>query len=177
VDRHLAHDASRAAIVILRHSPTPRAPCMSEPHQLRLSPLRLGILGGSILVVPAIRAQFVGYPSFEPVLFARIYVYAFSILILGVPTFVTTFRQLEAKHAPLLLAAAILGGVLLAQAAPTIGEPNYCGYENEWRRFDRIPPKTFRCTSTPFEIAGGLAGWWLAFWLAEKWQAWRSRAL
>jgi hypothetical protein len=43
-------------------------------------------------------------------------------------------------------------------------------------RFDWIPPKTFRCTSTPFEIVGGLVGWWLAFWLVEPWQAWRSRA-
>lgn len=148
---------------------------MAEPHQLSLSPFRLAIAAGSILLVPATRALYVGYPSFGPVLFARIYVYAFSGLVLGVPTFVTTFRRLEAKYAPLLLAAAIFGGALLAQAAPTIGEPNYCGYENQWRRFDWIPPKTFRCTSTPFEIVGGLAGWWLAFWLADKWQAWRSR--
>jgi hypothetical protein len=149
---------------------------MSEPHPLRLSTFRLAILAGSVLVVVAIRAQYVGYPSFEPVLFARLYVYAFSLVVLGVPTFVTTARRVEAKYAPLMLAAALLGGVLLAQAAPTIGEPNYCGYENEWRRFDWIPPKTFRCTSTPFEIVGGLAGWWLAFWLVERSETWRSRA-
>lgn len=149
---------------------------MSEPHQLRLSAFRLAILGGSILLVPAIRALYVGYPSFEPVLFARLYVYGFSIVVLGIPTFIATFRRAEAKYAPLLLGAAIVGGVLLAQAAPTIGEPNHCGYENEWRRFDWIPPKTFRCTSTPFEIVGGFAGWWLAFWLIHNWEAWRSRA-
>jgi hypothetical protein len=45
---------------------------MSEPHQVRLSTFRLAMLGGSILLVPAIRALYVGYPSFEPVLLARI---------------------------------------------------------------------------------------------------------
>lgn len=142
---------------------------------MRPTPLRLLTLAASVLLVPAIGALYVGYPSFAPVLFARLYVYGFSLVVFGVPAFVRTFRRLDAKYAPVLLAAAILGGVLLAQAAPTIGEPNYCGYENEWRRFDWIPPKTFRCTSTPFEIAGGLAGWWLAFWLVEKWEAWRMR--
>jgi hypothetical protein len=148
---------------------------MSESHEIRLSALRFALLSGSILLVVALRALYVGYPSYAPVLLAQLYVYAFAVVVLGLPTFFATLRRVDAKFAPLLLAAAILGGALLSQAAPTIGEPNYCGYDAEWRGFNWLPPKTFRCTSAPFEIVGALVGWWMAFYIVVAWQNWRSR--
>ena len=36
------------------------------------------------------------------------------------------------------------------------------------------PPHIFRCTSTPFTLAGFIAGWWLAGWLLERWVEWRE---
>ena len=131
----------------------------------------IGTLGGLVLLVVAVRALFVGYPSFEPVLFAELYIWLFSVVAFGV-MLQRTVRRTRGEHIFVLFLAALAGAVLVAQAAPTIGEPNYCGYFRDYPSgIDlRLPPKSFRCTSLPFEIAGWFGGWWLTLWLIMRWE-------
>ncbi len=127
-------------------------------------------------MVVAVRALFVGYHSFEPVLFAELYISLFSMVAFAL-TVRRTLRRIGGDHMLLLFGAALAGAVVVAQAAPTIGEPNYCGYFNDYPYYVdfTLPPKTFRCTSLPFQIAGWFGGWWLAAWLIVRWNARLSR--
>ena len=121
------------------------------------------------LLVLAVRALFVGQASFEPVLFAELYVWLFGMAAFMV-VLLRTLRRTGGEHMFVLLLAALVGAVVLGQAAPTIGEPNYCGYIGDYPRIIDLttPPKVFRCTSVPFEVAGWFGGWGLALWLITR---------
>jgi hypothetical protein len=129
----------------------------------------LVIAAGAGLVV-ALRALFVGHPSFEPVLFAELYVQAFSLLLF-IPLLLRAARALRGWEWGAVIAVAVAGSMLLARLAPTIGELNYCGELPDFPAYDipsELPPKIFRCTVVPFEIAGFLLGWWAALALVSR---------
>ncbi len=140
---------------------------------------QLVTVGASVLAVVAVRALYVGYPSFEPILFAELYLWLFGGIVFGIPLMLATARLTDGTLSLLaLVLAACLAGATLGWAAPTIGEPNYCGgvfwgagegmpYYVDFR----LPPKTFRCTSAPFAIAGLFGGWWLAVTLIGWWRS------
>jgi hypothetical protein len=122
-----------------------------------------------VLLAVAVRALFVGYNSFDPVLFAGLYTWLFAFGAFSM-VFVRTVRRIGGDQLYVLFALAVLGAIGLAQLAPTIGEPNYCwffgGYLYIGGRW--LPPRTFRCTSLPFEILGWFAGWGVGFWLINR---------
>jgi hypothetical protein len=117
-------------------------------------------------LVLAIRALFIGQTSFEPVLFAELYVWLFGTVAFVIVV-LRTLRVTGGKHMLVLFVAALAGAVLFVQIAPTIGEPNYCGRIGDYPSVIDLtmPPKIFRCTSVPFEVAGWFAGWGVALWL------------
>ena len=123
-------------------------------------------LGASVPLVVAVRALFVGYPTFEPVLFAELYIWLFSMVAFTL-VLLRTVRRTRGEYVFVLFLAALVGAVVSVQAAPVIGEPNYCGYFGDYPTIIdfTLPPKIFRCTSLPFEIAGWFGGWGLALWV------------
>lgn len=132
--------------------------------------LALLIIGASAVLVVALRALFVGHRSFEPVLFAELYVQAFALLLF-IPLLLRAARALRGWEWGAVIAVAVAGASLLARLAPTIGEPNYCGELPDFPAYDmpsELPPKVFRCTVVPFEIAGFLLGWWGALALVSR---------
>jgi len=122
-----------------------------------------------VLFAVAVRALFVGYNSFDPLLFAGLYVWLFSLVAFSV-VLVRTVRRLGGNRLYVLFALALLGAIGLAQLAPTIGEPNYCWFFGEYPYVGGrwLPPQTFRCTSLPFEVTGWFAGWGIGFWLLNR---------
>jgi hypothetical protein len=121
-----------------------------------------------VLLAVAVRALFVGYNSFDPVLFAGLYVWLFAFIAFSV-VLVQTVRRVGGDQLYVLFALALLGAIGLAQLAPTIGEPNYCWFFGEYPYIGgRLPPRTFRCTSLPFEIFGWFVGWGVGFWLMNR---------
>jgi hypothetical protein len=125
----------------------------------------------------ALRALFVGYPSYEPVLFAQLYVFLVSAVVLGVPSFVYSARRIKAWQVAALWFLGIIGMAWLSGFAPVIGEPNYCNsWDIDWRsafshKRPTLPPKIFRCTEIPFDIAGFFAAWWIGTWLFNWWNS------
>jgi hypothetical protein len=122
-----------------------------------------------VLLAVAVRALFVGYNSFDPVLVAGLYVWLFAFVAFSM-VLIYTVRRIGGDRLHVLFALALVGAIGLAQLAPTIGEPNYCWFFGDypdiaarWR-----PPQTFRCTSLPFEIFGWFAGWGVGFWLMNR---------
>ncbi len=122
-----------------------------------------------VLLVVAVRALFVGYNSFDPVLFAGLYVWLFAFVAFSVVV-VQTVRRIGGDQLYVLFALAFLGAIGLAQLAPTIGEPNYCWFFGDYPNLGGrwLPPRTFRCTSLPFEIVGWFAGWGVGLWLVNR---------
>ena len=123
----------------------------------------------AVLLAIAMRALFVGYNSFEPVLFAGLYVW----LVASVGFFVVlirTVRRIGGNQLYVLFALALLGAIGFAQLAPTIGERNYCWFFGEYPYVGGrwLPPQTFRCTSLPFEVFGWFAGWGVGFWFINR---------
>ena len=133
-----------------------------------------------VLFFVALRALYVGYGSFEPVLAAELYVDAFCFVVFGIPTFMRTIRYVEPWQSGVLLLLCVAGAVLFGRFAPRIGERNYCGAgdidwrdSGMWPHRPSVPPHVYRCTRLPFEIVGFFAVWWLGAW-AFKW--WNERS-
>ena len=139
------------------------------------SPLGIITLMAMVPLVFALRALFTGYDSLEPVLFAELYVMFFSALWLIAPTLFVTIRRLELEtwQVFVLVAATLVITFLVGRLAPQIGEPNYCGEMDGYysSALNIKPPLVYRCTSLPFEIAGGLLGWWTGYWIIKWWEA------
>lgn len=139
------------------------------------SPLGIITLIALVPFVFALRALFTGYDSLEPVLFAELYVMFFCALWLIAPTLFVTIRRLrlETWHFFLLVAATLVMTFVVGRLAPQIGEPNYCGEMDGYYSvaLNIKPPRIYRCTSLPFEIVGGLLGWWSGFWIIKWWEA------
>ena len=131
--------------------------------------LAVGALAALALLALAIRAVFVGSPTFEPVLFAELYIWAFGICAF-VWIMVPTLRRTGGQYAGLMLVSALAGALIFHQLAPTIGERNYCGDLSDYpNNIDfRTPPKTFRCTTAPFDVAGWFVGWGVMLWIVTK---------
>jgi hypothetical protein len=136
--------------------------------------------GKALAIIPiglfgiALRALYVGYPSYEPVMIARWYVLLFSAVVWGIPTFVWTARRIEAWQVTVAFFVGYACALLFTFLAPRIGEMNYCGdsvFGWDLLHSGRVPPRIFRCTSEPFFIAGGFAGWWLAARLFNWWNS------
>ncbi|MFL5636092.1 MAG: hypothetical protein ACJ79F_05200 [Gemmatimonadaceae bacterium] len=128
---------------------------------------RVALAIAILLLIVSIRAVFVGYDSYTPVLFAEFYIGLFAIAM-AFPSFVRTGDSVAGDHAILLLVAAASGAWLLGLAAPQIGEPNYCGGRYLLSYIVRVPT-VYRCTVAPFMAAGFFAGWWIAIWTVEWW--------
>lgn len=127
----------------------------------------LGIAIAVLLLIIAIRTLFVGYDSYTPLLFARLYIGLFAVLMMF-PTLMRTRASAGGDHPILLIVSAAAGSVLCALAAPQIGEPNYCGTGDLLYTVVRVPT-VYRCTTTPFAAAGWFAGWWFVLWAADWW--------
>lgn len=137
------------------------------------SPLGIVTLIAMIPLVFALRALFTGYDSLEPVLLAELYVWFFSALWLAAPTVFVTGRRLETWQFMTLAAFAMVTAFLVGMLAPQIGEPNYCGdMSGQYSlALNEMPPRVYRCTSLPFEVVGGLLGWWAGYWIIKWWEA------
>lgn len=139
------------------------------------SPLGIITIIAMIPLVFAVRALYTGYDSLEPVLFGELYVMFFSALWLIGPTLFVTIRRLrlETWQVVVLVAATLVITFLVGRLAPQIGEPNYCGdMSGQYSlALNETPPRVYRCTSLPFEIVGGLLGWWTGFWVIKWWEA------
>jgi len=137
-----------------------------------------------VLLIIAVRKLVVGSGSFKPILFAEIYVCVLALFI-AVMTLIRTEQISDDPDWFLLVSAALVGAVLFWNAAPEMGEPNYClPLPRGWRvlrammdaisrdvgvtpqAFPRV--KVFRCTPVPLGLAGGFAGWWIALWWSGK---------
>lgn len=139
-------------------------------------PVRRGLgvllLLSAVPLVPAVRALFVGYDSFEPVLFGELYLWLFAGVWLLLPTFLRTAVRVDGWRFAVIVVAGIAGAMLLGALAPRIGERNYCGYHQHFSfGRDGMPPRVYRCTSLPFEIAGGLLAWWAAYAVVRWWDS------
>jgi hypothetical protein len=130
---------------------------------------RVVVAIAALLMILAVRAVFVGYESYTPVFFAQLYIVLFGALMMF-PTFVRTNRSAAIDHVILLIVAAALGAMLFGMAAPRIGEPNYCGGRYLLSSVMRVP-SVYRCTETPFAVAGWFAGWWVVIWMMDWWTA------
>lgn len=135
---------------------------------MRTSAAVTSIVAGVLLAV-AVRALFIGYKSYEPVLFASLYIWLFAFVAFAF-VFAQTVRRIGGAQVLVLFVLALLAAIGLAQLAPTIGEPNYCWFfrENPLVGARWTPPQTFRCTSLPFAIFGWFAGWAVGFWLMSR---------
>lgn len=120
-----------------------------------------------LLLVVAIRTLYVGYDSYTPLLFARLYLGLLAIVLM-VPTLARTGAGAGGSHPIVLIVSAAVGALLFTLTAPRIGESNYCGYGDLIYSVVRVPT-VYRCTSTPFAVAGWFAGWWFALWATEWW--------
>ena len=119
------------------------------------------------LLILALRALFVGHTSFDPVLFAGLYVIVLALVVFAV-VLVRTVRRTGGDYLYVLFGAALVCALVLTRLAPTIGEPNYCYFVRKYYYgITRTPPTVFRCTSLPFGVAGWFAGWGLALWLVS----------
>lgn len=130
------------------------------------------------LFAVAVRAQFAGYPSLEPVLFAELYVMAFAFVMFWL-MFARTAKHVSDRQVALLFIGAVAGvilvmkGVKVLQILPSTWEPDYCGDMTAGSRGGpdfRLPPKTFRCTRVPIAIVGWFLGWWLTHGLITRWE-------
>jgi hypothetical protein len=137
------------------------------------SPLGIITIIAMIPLVFALRALYTGYDSLEPVLLAELYIWFFSALWLAAPTVFMTGRRLETWQFMTLAATAVATAMLVGMLAPQIGEPNYCGDVSGHYSLglNEMPPRVYRCTSLPFEIVGGLLGWWGGYWIIKWWEA------
>jgi hypothetical protein len=126
----------------------------------------------TMLLVRAIRVLYVGRASYDPVLAAQLYVMAYGVIFLVVPTLVVTWRP-GSRDLGVLSFSALAGFLLMTAVAPEVGGPNYCGLPGDLPgiSLNEPVPKVFRCTETPLQVAGLLGGWWVAFWFAR----WRRR--
>lgn len=120
-------------------------------------------------LVLALRTLLVGSSSFDPVLFAGLYVWLFAFVTFTV-VLVRTVKQTGGDHLYVLFALALVGAIVLSQLAPTIGERDYCYFFGDYPPVGGrwLPPKTFRCTSLPFELVGWFAGWSIGAWLMRR---------
>ena len=136
------------------------------------------VLAAGLLIL-AVAKLFVGSSSFKPIVISEMYI-ALITLFFAIPSL------LRAEQSPsvdwyLLFVGALVGAVLFWNIAPQVGEPNYCmplprglrvirDLANEISRTVGVPvatpqlPKVFRCTTVPFAVVGGFAGWWLVLW-------------
>jgi hypothetical protein len=122
-----------------------------------------------LLLIVAVRTDFVGYDSYTPLVFAQFYLVLFGVLVMF-PTLVRTGRSAAGDHLILLIVAASVGAVLFSAAAPRIGEPSYCG--GNYLLYDVVRvPTVYRCTPAPFFVGGWFAGWWMTIWAMDWWQA------
>ena len=120
-----------------------------------------------LLLVISIRTLYVGYDSYTPLLFAQLYLVLLGIVMMF-PTLVHTGDSAAGDHPMVLVVSAVAGAILLALAAPRIGEPNYCGTGDLIYSVVRVPT-VYRCTTAPFRVAGWFAGWWFGLWAWEWW--------
>jgi hypothetical protein len=123
-----------------------------------------------LVALYAMYTTVVGQDWFLPIYFANGYLAMFAALLMvhrvlvadrfteQMPQGVTAFM--------LLLLGSVVCALLLGSLAPTIGgEPNYC-FTRAWRFMGgKVPPRVFRCTSTPLEFAGFVGGIWVIGWL------------
>lgn len=144
------------------------------------------ILAVTLMIVASL-GLFVGARSFKPLVLAEIYIWLFTIFMaIG-----TRLRTVQIDNEPdwyVLFAAALVGAVVFWNLAPQIGEPNYCMplprglrvLREMSREISRsvgvtpppiFRPQIYRCTSLPFGVLGGFAGWWTALWAVR----WRGR--
>ncbi|HEX8849744.1 MAG TPA: hypothetical protein VF761_09445 [Gemmatimonadaceae bacterium] len=156
-----------------RRSTGPRgAPATRTLASRVASPLGVLLLLSLIPLVPAVRALFVGHDSFEPVLVGELYLWLFAGVWLLLPTFLHTVLRMEGWRLAAIIIAGVAGAMLLGALAPTIGEPNYCGYHEHYSvGLNGMPPRVYRCTSLPFEIVGGLLAWWGTYAVVRWWDA------
>jgi hypothetical protein len=122
-----------------------------------------------LLLIVAVRAVFVGYDSYTPVLFGQLYIGLVGVLLVF-PTLLRTGRSAASDHPLLQFVAAAVGALLFSMVAPQIGEPNYCGQGDLLYETVRVPT-VYRCTSEPLLIAGWFAGWWMTIWIMDWWAA------
>jgi hypothetical protein len=157
--------------------PVPPAADASAAPGFRFTGRRLVALGFLAVFVVAMRAMFVGYPSFEPVLFSELYVMLFAFVLFWL-MFARTAQDISGRQVLLLFIGAVAGAALAVKAVkvwnlvPSTWEPDYCGdigYPHTAIDF-RLPPKTFRCMSIPIAIAGWFLGWLVAYWLITRWE-------
>jgi hypothetical protein len=148
----------------------------------------LAVVAAALMIV-AVRSAFIGTQSFRTLAVAEIYVLGFT-LCFSVATLLRT-EQIDEPNWYVLYSAALVGAVLLWNMAPEIGEPNQClpmlrsqrilhDIANDISRTLGIKPqviarpKMFHCTSLPFAVVGGFAGWWIALWVSETRSASRN---
>jgi hypothetical protein len=146
-----------------------------------------------VLLIVAVSKLFVGSDSFKPLVFAEIWIFVFTLFI-AVLTLIRTEQITEDPDWFLLMTAALVGAVVFWNVAPQFGEPNYCmplprglrvlqDMASEISRSvgvtpqARVRPTLFRCTSIPFAIAGGFAGWWIALWASGRSKSQRDSEL
>lgn len=170
-----ATSVQRLPEIISRWTTTaPQAPVPGRSLVSRItSPLGIVTLVAMVPLVFALRALYTGYDSLEPVLLAELYVWFFSALWLLAPTVFITGRRVETWQFMTMAGIALLAATLVGTLAPQIGERNYCGHVDGLYSIglNEMPPRVYRCTSLPFEIVGGLLGWWGGYWILKWWEA------
>ena len=123
-------------------------------------------IAGWILAAVAAYVAVAGQSAYLPVYLADGYLWIFGLAV-ALHRSVTINKDEELTFASfaVMYCSALVGGFVLAQLAPTIGEPNYCV---AWLHKTRFPPHVFRCTSAPLAFVGFVAGFWISGWILMR---------
>ena len=134
------------------------------------------------LLVAATATMFIGTRTLRQLILAEVFLLLFT-LFMAVPTLIRGEKSGADQF--VLYSAALVGAVLAWNLAPEVGGPNFClPLPRSWQAMRDIlndvsrsvgvvpptPPRlsAFRCTTLPFAVAGGFAGWWIVLWLTRR---------